>query len=389
MEAPMAEKIRLATYLNIAHTYGREVRLGVGRYEKIEGSIEVEGRPASELIGPGLGRRLRRDGIRAIIAEVPDRRLAGRLKRLKLPVVNTSERIEPALPSVLPDQARAGSLAAEHLLEKGLEALAFIGQPGFAFAEGRWQGFLGIARKAGIEPRCFGIDQAGSPADWSAWQQQRPGWLAKLPSPVGLLAGDDELARETLRELAQLRRDVPDDVAVVGVNNDELTCELASPALTSVDLDAGRIGHESAALAERLARGENPPDEPIRIPPLGIIPRASSESLAIADPHVRSAVEYIRAHAGTALGVQDVLKLVPISRRSLEMRFRRTLGRTLHAEIQLAHVQKARQLLAQTDLPVTRIAEACGFARLKQLTETFTRHEGVSPRAYRKRFRSD
>lgn len=384
----MADRVRVTTYLNVAHTYGREVRLGVGQYERIKGSIVVEGRSAAELSSAGLGRLLRKEGIQAIIAEVPSRKLAGRFKRLTLPVVNTSERIQPTLLSVLPDQHRAGILAGEHLLEKGLERLAFIGQPGFAFAQQRWEGFAHRVRKAGIEPLAYGVGLAGRPEDWLAWLNQRSSWLASLPSPVGLLASDDGLAREILRELSELGRDVPDDVAVLGVNNDELACELASPALTSVDLDAGRVGYEAAALAERLVRGGAPPAEPTRIPPVGVIPRASSDSLAIADPQVRSAVAYIRDHAASPLSVQDVLDRVSISRRALEMRFRQALGRTLHAEIQRAHVHKARQLLAQTDLPVTKIAQACGFPRLKQLTETFTRHEGVSPRAYRKRFRS-
>ncbi|MGC9455715.1 MAG: substrate-binding domain-containing protein [Phycisphaerae bacterium] len=385
----MSERVRIAAYLNIAHTYAREIRLGMGRCEKVEGSVVVQGRPFNELGKPGLGRKLRKMGIQVVVAEVSNRRTLGRLRRMTLPVVNISERLEPRLPSVLPDQDSVGALAAEHLMEKGLDALAFVGQPGFAFAQARWAGFAGRARTEGIEPACWGVGMRDRPEEWEDWHKGRPDWLASLPSPSGLLAADDELARLVLQELDSLDRDVPNDVAVLGVNNDELACELASPTLTSIDLDAGRVGHEAAALAERLARGVSPPAQPVRIPPLGVISRGSTESLAISDPHVRLALEYIRSHAESPLTVDEVVQHVSISRRSLEIRFRRIMGRTLHAEIQRTHVQKARQLLAQTDLPVTKVAEACGFSRLKQLTETFTRHEGVSPRDYRKQFRSE
>jgi len=180
---------------------------------------------------------------------------------------------------------------------------------------------------------------------------------------------------------------VPDEVAVVAVDNDELLCELAHPPLSSVIPNTRRTGYEAAALLDRLMSGGKSRGETHLIPPLGVATRLSTDVLAIEDPHVSRAVRFIREHACDGINVQDVLRAVPQSRRLLEGRFRKLLGRTPHEEILRVQVQRVKQLLTETDLTLDAIAERTGFSHTEYLSVVFRREVGTPPGRFREQNR--
>jgi LacI family transcriptional regulator len=180
---------------------------------------------------------------------------------------------------------------------------------------------------------------------------------------------------------------VPDQVAVLGVDDDELINTLITPSLSSIALPSDQIGHEAAALLEKLLEGEKVPLDPVRLAPLRVVARKSTEVLFIDDPDIAQALRYIHEHASTPLRVDDLLNHVPLSRRSLERRFRDALGRSISEEIRHVHIERAKQLLITTDLPIKQIAITSGFENSTRMGIVFQKEIGESPNAFRWRSR--
>ena len=177
---------------------------------------------------------------------------------------------------------------------------------------------------------------------------------------------------------------VPDEVAVVGVDNDGLLCELSDPPLTSVEPDARRTGYTAAEILDRLMNFRRVPVLSHRIPPVGVVTRQSSDTMAVGDADVAEAVRFIRENACSGISVKDVLQRVPLSRRALETRFVKAVGRTPHAEVERVRLERAKHLLRATDLPVFEVAQRTGFRYQEYLSVAFRRYTGVSPTQYRK-----
>jgi LacI family transcriptional regulator len=211
-------------------------------------------------------------------------------------------------------------------------------------------------------------------------------WLDKLPKPVGVMAVDDTAAHDLSAACLQARLSVPDRVAIIGVNNDDLLCESAWPPLSSVDCDYSRVGYIAAANLDRMLGGERLDDaqRAVRLAPLGIVRRQSTDLLAIADPTVAEAVQYIRENACKPCSVDDVLRVVPVNRRWLERQFQKNLGRNPHDEIMRVRIDTAKRLLSRPELTLEEISERCGFASNQNFGRAFQHLTGISPGAYRR-----
>jgi LacI family transcriptional regulator len=210
-------------------------------------------------------------------------------------------------------------------------------------------------------------------------------WLLSLPRPVGVMACYDIRARHVLDACRRVGLAVPDQVAVIGVDNDEFLCNLAEPPLSSVAPDTRRTGYEAAALLDRLMSGrERPRGQAIFVEPLGVVARRSTDVLAVGDPDVSAAVRFIREHACQGIAVKDLLARVPLSRRVLEGRFRKLLGRTPHEEIARIRFERVRQLLRETRLPLEEVARRSGFRNAEYLSTAYRREFGTAPSVYRK-----
>jgi LacI family transcriptional regulator len=327
-----------------------------------------------------------------LLATVNSKLLVRALASWRRPVVNVSA-VLPGLryPRVGADNVQIGQLAAAHFLERGLRHFGFIGRRGYLFSMERRASFGEAVQQAGYRVACYEL-----PAHVSfdplgrRWDLDRAviEWLQRLPKPVGVFVPHDSWGVQVAEACHRAALRVPEDVAILGVDDDHLYCELARPPLSSIILPVEQIGYEAAALLERLLGGEKPPREPILLPPTGVATRRSTEVLAIDDPELVAAVRYIREHAHLPLRVTDVLQEVTIGRRTLEERFRRTLGWGLGEEIRRTHMERARRLLMSTDLPMKLLATRAGFSDYRHMAIVFRQELGISPTTYRRQMRS-
>jgi LacI family transcriptional regulator len=297
---------------------------------------------------------------------------------------------DQGIPRVGPDDYLMGQLAANHLLDCGLQQFGYIGHTPHAGAARRELGF-----RHTIESARYAVNQyhaSGPPAFQSRLQDWVPNrgfrrWVRSLPRPIGIATFYDLMGlrlSETCREEG-LR--VPEDVAIVGMGNDDLVCELARPSLSSVDVPTEQIGIRAAALLDRLMDGSPPPGAPILIPPVGIVARQSSDLLAGEDADVVAALRLIREKGHALIQVRDILRVVPVSRRSLERKFRKVLNRGISGEIRRSRLERAKNLLASTELMMPAIAESTGFSDARHLSTVFRQATGLTPTAYRAQFR--
>jgi LacI family transcriptional regulator len=224
--------------------------------------------------------------------------------------------------------------------------------------------------------------------NWLAQQRRLGAWLIKLPKPLAVFTWNSERGRQVIDACAAIGLRVPDDVAVLAADDDEVTCELSDPPLSAIDHGPRRIGHAAAELLDRLMRGAAPPAEPVLFAPAGVVPRQSTDVLAVEDRDVAAALRFIQRHATEPIGVDDVVRATRLSRRMLELRFARRLGRSPAAEIRRLRVERAQRLLAGTPLTVTEIAEASGFQHAEVMNRIFRREMNTTPTLYRKQMRS-
>jgi len=201
------------------------------------------------------------------------------------------------------------------------------------------------------------------------------------------MAGSDVRAHQVLSACGERQIAVPDQVSVTGVANDSVLCRLCDPQLTSVDLNTEAIGYQAAALLARMMHGRRAPQRPIRVAPRGMVTCQSTLALAVTDPDVAAAVQFIHGHCSRGISVDDVAQQAALSRSTLQRRFEKALGRSPQAEIHLQQVQQVKQLLADTDLPLIRIAERAGFRHAESLCRLFKRRTGITPGVYRQHHR--
>lgn len=316
-----------------------------------------------------------------IIARIENHAIAEALRRLRLPIVDVSAaRLIPSLPWFETDDGAIATLAAEHLLERGFKHFAFCGDARFNWSNWRCEHFQNCIRTAGKE--CF-AHQSKYPPDDEKQVSELANWLRKLPKPIGIMACYDLRGQQILDACRRVGLAVPDDVAVIGVDNDDLLCELSDPPLSSVIPNTHRTGYQAAKLLDEMMLGRKAVGQTHLIPPVGIATRQSTDVLAIDDRNVARAIHYIRQHACNGISVQDVLKAVPQSRRLLESRFRNLIGRTPHEEILRVKLDRVKQLLTETDLPLEQIAERAGFTHVEYLTVAFKREVGTPPSKFR------
>jgi len=377
---------KVALLIETSNRYGRDLLYGVRDWMQQGERWAIRFTEQARLAPlPGWLPGWEGDGI---IARVDSPRIAAALRRTGLPVVDVSaERDASEFPRVSVDNAAVARLAAEHLVARGFRRFAYFGDAQFLWSRERGREFrrrLGEAGRPCVEfaVRSRGV-RAGSDAEIRAMAE----WLADQPRPLGVFACYDGRARHVL-EACQLRGwAVPDEIAVLGVDNDEVLCELCSPPLTSVQPNARRTGFEAAELLSRMMRGEKPGRMTRRVEPVRVVERQSTDTVAVADTKVAAAVRFIREHVGDGIDVGDVLRAVPMSRTLLERKFQAALGRSPHREILQQRIARARHLLAESEVSIAVVAELAGFGDASYLSVVFRRETGESPRSYRIRQR--
>lgn len=312
--------------------------------------------------------------------------LAKALRRRKIAVVDLNDRYGYlGLPRITSDMCAIGSMATEHLLERGFRHIAYCGFQNEMWSVERLEGV-----KEALSPTAVLCGVFESP--WQGlrehvWEQERDEicqWLQTLPRPLGIVACNDVRGHHVLDACRALNIAVPEEIAVIGVDNAETFCELCDPPLSSVLPHAERIGFEAASLLSRLMQGEAASAQELLVEPQQVVTRQSSDMLAIEDPAMAGAVRFIRENVCQRISVEDVATRASLSRAALERGFRRYLGHSPQEEIRRLRLRRVKQLLSETDWPLARIAEETGFEHPEYMMVQFKRLVGKTPSQWRR-----
>lgn len=323
------------------------------------------------------------DGVIAMINATAELRV---VRTLRCPVVNLSGALANAgLPRVRVDYAAAGNMAADHLWRRGFERFAYYGLRGVFYARACREGFQRQVEQRG--GHCSFYEDESTTGLAQPWRHDHGAldkWLQSLEVPVGLMASHDPRAVLVAQACRRIGLRVPDEVAIIGFNNDIHSCEFCDPPLSSVSRPGEKVGFEAAALLDRLMRGGPAPRGDIILPPEGVVERASTDTIAIADSEeLSAALRFIHDHLDKPFGVEDILEKVRVSRRWLEMAFKKKLRCTPHTYILRQRVARAKEQLAGTRRPrLKQVAWHCGFGSTRQLNAAFHRATGISPREF-------
>lgn len=311
------------------------------------------------------------------------------VKPLRIPTVVSIEtrRLDRSYYQVVCANEEIGRMGARTLAGLGLRHFAYCGLNGLEFSDNRRGGFVRGIQEAGYSASVYSSSPENLDQSWYTEERQLAHWLSALPKPAGLMACNDDRAR-MLAEICRMQRiRVPDDIAILGVDNDEQVCRSANPPLSSIALATERGGYEAAALLASLMAGRTPPARVITVYPTHTVPRQSTDVLAIEDPALVRALRFIRQNGNRNLRVIDLTVAAGLSRRALQDRFKRHLGRTPLDEIHRCRVDHLARLLAQTNMTVGEIAAASGFEVDAHVARFFSRQTGMTPLAYRRKNR--
>ncbi len=364
--------------------YGRRVLSGISRYLHAHQpwSICLDQRRL-DVCPP----RLRHGYGDGIICRAVTPPFAEYLRQTGIPAVNLNDVADGlGLPLIRSDDLVIGRLAAEHLLARGFRHLAFCGFSHHAWSRRRCESFIAALGHEGQFQGAYESPWRGGQysSQWAKEQDAIVRWLEKLPRPLGVFACNDVRGQHVLDACQQLGAAVPQEVAVMGVDDDALLCQLCIPPLSSVRPNPERIGYEAAALLDRLMAGEKPSQQQWLIEPLGVTVRQSTDVLLVDNPDLAAALHYIHEHACQGITVWNVLKQVPLSRTRLEELFRKYLGHSPRAEIRAVQLEQVKRLLLATDLSLERIAERAGYRHPGYLSVMFKRLTGQTPGEYRR-----
>jgi len=378
---------RVALFVETSISFGRGVLRGIARYLHEQGpwSVFVEQRE----LGAALPTWIERWDGDGVITRSDD----ARILYASVPTVGLYDRShgDLGIPMIVNDNRAVGLLAGRHLVKRGFRHFGWYGPDDEYWAASRLEGLVDAVRGKCDEPIARftrRLTPRQRHQSWESHQDALSQWVRGLPKPAGLVACNDVHGLRALDACRRAGVAVPEEVAVVGADNDAELCELSDPPLTSVAFNPEHVGYEAAVLLDRMMRGSAGDAEVSErlIAPRGVVTRRSTDVLAIEDPIVAQALHHIRRHACAGITVEQVLNAVPVSRRTLEKRFQQLLGRTPKAEIEQVRMERAKALLAETSLAVTQVCFQAGFQKAAYFSSAFRRVVGMTPSAYRRQF---
>ncbi|MHC4912492.1 MAG: AraC family transcriptional regulator [Planctomycetota bacterium] len=386
-KTPKIPKIMLL--LEKSRAYSRGLLRGLAKYSRLHGPWAFYDEPPFYMNSTGGKRTLyqMKDwGVDGIIMR--DTQKIQQMLAIGLPTIVTDLRKKfSGSPIIKTDDVAIGKMAAEYFLKLGLRQFAFCGFDTMFWSRDRCEGFADSITEAGFTIQFYKRPRSRVkrlPANELILMAE---WLKSLPKPVGLMACNDDRGRQVIEACKIAGVHVPEDVAIVGADNDELICELSSPRLSSVALNLERSGFEAAELLDRLMRRrEKMTNQQIIVQPTRIVARQSTDILAIEDSEVAEAVRYIRQHAKERIQVDDVARVAGVSRRGLERRFRQVLSCSILSEMRRVRLEQVIRMLVETNHSIGHIALALNFPSIEHISRFFRQHMKISPLAYRKKY---
>jgi LacI family transcriptional regulator len=368
----MQTKRRIGVVVDFMGSHGRAVLKGIAAYAHLASWELVTGADADIPWGP-------LDGMIASLHDLPTYR---RVLSQGLPAVNVSTNMAGMeCPSVITDNQAIGRLGASYLRSLELRSYAYVSLTEVVWSELRGTAFRDAMKEKGIDVHWWSMPQRDRSRDSTIKSLEE--WVFNLPEPAGIFVASDDCALDFLKACQRIGFRIPEQAAVLGVDDDELINSLATPPLSTIDPNAYAVGYRASQMLDGLLGGDAPPAEALLIPPSGVIARLSTQNLALKDPEVAQAVRFIREHVTEPLNVADVLDVVPLSRRPLEKRFSRSVGCSILHEIHRVKIARAKRLLVESDLTVEGVAHACGFAGQTRLNIVFQKLTGVTAGQYR------
>ncbi len=373
----------VALFIETSREFGRGLLYGIARYSRLHGPWKVHRRPAAldSSLPDWQGSRI--DG--AIVRDV---KMFDNLMRAGFPVIFAQHHRESCapFPSITTDSVTIGRMGAEHFLDRGFQNFAYCGLDDFIWSRLRCQYFTERIGREGLRVEAYRQPRSRTKRSWKTEQYVVADWLRMLPKPVGLMCCNDDRALQAIEACKLAELYVPDDVAILGVDNDVLVCDLSDPPLSSVALNTEAAGYEAARLLDELMGGRRMSGRQIVVTATHIVTRMSTDIMAVSDAEISAALRFIRNNAARFIQVDDVVRATALSRRVLEKRFRGILRRSIHREIRRVRVNYIVQLLIATDMSVTEIAQKSGFDGIEHISRYFRKETGMSLRGYRKRY---
>jgi LacI family transcriptional regulator len=382
---------RVALLVETQGGAGRDTLRGIARYVRESGPWALRHEPRTEQFTEGwVPTWLDTWKGNGILGRFETDAIVDAVKHAKVPAVDLlGVRRDLPFPQVLPDNDAIGRLAAEHLLERGFRQFGFIGWRNEIWSEQRCKAFQRVVEGRGCECSILEVSSFKTlPESWDALIEEMADWIRNQPKPLGLMLCFDYVGPPVTQACREAGVAVPEEVAIIGVDNNDVVCAICDPPLTSIDPNHDEVGYQGAALLEDIMVGRPAPSEPVIIPPRGVVIRQSTSVSAIEDPVVSAALSMIREHACNGLQVRDVAQHMPVSRSVLQRRFLAVLGRSVHNEILRVQLRKAQDLLRETELTVRTVAEKAGFKHPEYMAAVFKSRLGITPGQYRRRYQA-
>jgi LacI family transcriptional regulator len=375
---------RIILYLDITRGFGRGVLSGIARYSTLNGPWTFYRKAPSYLeSGPDISlkelREWEPDGIICSIAHAQE------LESLNVPIIGYDPGdYSGPIPCIVSDHAETGRQAARHLLNQGHRNYAFCGFNSLTWSRTRCEAFCASIEEAGESVHRY--DGPDKPIPWSKEEPQIKAWLQSLPKPTGLFCVNDDRAASIVEVCRALEFGVPEDISILGADDDEYICELENPPLTSVRISSDQAGYEAAALLHRMIKGTETMDgQQIIAQVTGITARQSTDILMVQDPEVRKALRFIRENINQPIRVTDVVDATTLTHRALNEQFNKTLGTSIGKQLNHARIEYIIRLLTDTDMQIQEIATTVGYEDDRHFSRYFKRATGLTPQAYRRK----
>ncbi|MHC4124454.1 MAG: DNA-binding transcriptional regulator [Planctomycetota bacterium] len=378
---------KIALLVSTERRFGRDLLAGIAKYAKIHGPWVFYREPPDYMCIDSKKRlaRLKEWGPDGIIAR--ETIIIDKIISLNIPTIAApyGEKLIPGVPNIITKGTETGKMAAEHLLDCGFCRFAYFGAGGMGWSIKRKRGFSKRLKEAGFNVHSL-TPKSIAQLPWEKQQNTLAKWLESLPKPIGIMACAGEFALNILEACKVMDLCIPEEVAVITTDNDELIYDLSFPPLSSVVYNTPKSGYEAAEVLERMMQGKKITNKIIYVEPVHVARRQSTDILAIDDQIVAKAISFIRRNSKYSINVNDVVNYVKLSRPELGKRFKSSIGHTVLAEITRFRTNEIINMLLKTDLSVSQIALRLGFPDDKHISRYFRKQTGLTPKAYQAKF---
>lgn len=375
---------RVVILIETSTGYGRELIHGIARYSRIHGpwTFFCECGSKDSLL-PRL-RGWNPDGI--ISRDVPN------IKQIcskNIPIIITNTSVITKYPHIVCDNESTGKMAADYFLRKGAKQFAYCGFSDVLWGRERRHSFKDTIKKSGYRVYELIQKRVDVRKNWEKQFKVLIDWVKSLPLPMAIVCSNDELAHHVIEASRTLGRHIPEEIAIMGADNDTVLCELTNPPLTSILFSHEQAGYDAAHLLHKMMNGGHNVNQAVTTRPLRIIERQSTEILQNADSDVARAYYFIKTNAKNGIQVHDVAEEAALSQRSLQIKFKQTFNHSVHEEIRIQQIEYVAKLLHETNFSMKKIASMAGFSTSEYMSQVFHKAKGVCLRDYRKRHTSE